>query len=281
MLGIIGGSGFYQIEGLDILDTLDIETPFGKPSSKISIGAFNGQKIAFLARHGRSHSIMPSEINFRANIWGLKSAGVREILSVSAVGSLQQNIRPGDLALPDQYLDWTKGKRAGTFFGSGLVAHISTANPVCQNLSYRILRSANNLDFELHTKKTYACVEGPRLGTRAESLFLKSNGADIVGMTNVPEAFLAREAQLCYATVAVVTDYDCWLEDPTEHATAARVMDLYRKNITKVQSVVGHLTQLNREPIPCECRSSLAYAVMSKESELGPDQKHILDFLRE
>lgn len=281
MLGIIGGSGFYQIEGLQLQEALDIETPFGRPSSKISVGVFNGQKIAFLARHGFDHTITPSEINFRANIWGLKSVGVREILSVSAVGSLQSHIRPGDLALPNQYLDWTRGKREGTFFGNGIVAHISTANPVCQLMSSRILDSARSLNFEVHAKKTYACVEGPRLGTRSESHFLKSNGADIVGMTNVPEAFLAREAQLCYATIAVVTDYDCWLEDPSEHATAAKVMDLYRKNIAKVQSLVGVMTKLGQKPLVCECRSSLAFAVMTKESEIGPKQKHILNFLRE
>src|SRR5207244_4657004 len=181
------------------------------------VGTRRGREVAVLARHGLEHQLLPGEINFRANIWALKSLGVRTVIGVSAVGSLRQEIHPGDLALPSQYLDFTRGTRAASFFGGGLVAHVSSAQPTCRATAALIARVARSQDVMLHEDRTYACVEGPRLGTRAESLFLRTAGADLVGMTNVPEAFLALEAQLGYCTIAVVTDYDCWLEDPTQH----------------------------------------------------------------
>src|SRR6185437_10884827 len=196
MIGIIGGTGLYQMDELRVTDVREAATPFGSPSSPIVLGVLQDRDVAFLARHGLHHNLLPSEINYRGNVWALKSLGVRTILGVSAVGSLREEIRPGDLALPSQYLDFTKGLRASTFFGRGLVAHVSTAHPTCRSTAAVVARTARALELRLHEDKTYACIEGPRFGTRAESFFLRTAGADLVGMTNVPEAFLACEAQL-------------------------------------------------------------------------------------
>lgn len=277
MIGIIGGTGLYKIDGLKELRSQSFDTPFGKPSAEVLVGELSGKEIAFLPRHGTQHQILPSEINFRANLWALKAAGVRRILSVSAVGSLRKEIKPGDLVLPNQYLDWTRGQRVGTFFGKGLVAHISTAEPTCTQLREAVQALTEGT---LHTEKTYGCVEGPRLGTRAESFFLRQAGCDIVGMTNVPEVFLAREAQLCYATVAIATDYDCWLEDPEQHASVEKVIELYTKNLGKVRDLIIRLVS-NLAPLTeCACRHSLKSAVMSQEETLSEDQKTLLAFLR-
>jgi len=282
MLGIIGGTGLNRIEGLTNLETRTIETPFGRPSADVIAGELHGRRVAFLPRHGSHHQILPSEINFRANIWALKSVGVRRVISVSAVGSLREEVRPGNLALPHQYLDWTKGKRDGTFFGAGLVAHVSTAHPACPALSAQVEDAARRLGYEIHGQKTYACVEGPRLGTRAESLLLRQMGCDLVGMTNVPEVFLAREAQLCYSTIAVATDYDCWLDDPEMHATVDKVIDLYRGNIARVQKLLKQVvSEPSESAASCGCRSSLKHAVLSDETTLSPNAKALLAFLRE
>ncbi len=281
MLGIIGGTGLYKLDGIESVSSHTIETPFGPPSAELTIGEINGNRVAFLPRHGSGHQILPSEINFRANIWALKSVGVRKIISVSAVGSLNAEVKPGELATPSQYFDWTRGKRANTYFGNGLVAHISTANPSCPSLQAVIHRQAKLLDIKIHEKLTYACVEGPRLGTRAESIFLQKSGCDLVGMTNVPEAFLAREAQICYSTLAVVTDYDCWLDDPAQHASVDKVIELYHANIGRVKSLLSYAITNSSSNIPCDCRSALKYSVMTDEKTLNLSQKQILDFLRE
>ena len=198
MIGIIGGTGLYQMDELQVTEVREVTTPFGSPSSPIVLGMLQGRNVAFLARHGLHHDLLPSEINYRGNIWALKSLGVRTIVGVSAVGSLREEIRPGDLALSSQYLDFTKGLRASTFFGRGLIAHVSTANPTCSATAALIARAARALELTIHEDKTHACIEGPRFGTRAESHLLRSSGADLVGMTNVPEVFLACEAQLGY-----------------------------------------------------------------------------------
>lgn len=281
MLGIIGGTGLYKIDGVNNVISKKVETPYGAPSTEITIGEIAGQRVAFLPRHGAGHQILPSEINFRANIWALKSVGVRQIIGISAVGSLKEEIRPGDLALPNQYLDWTKGKRKGTFFGDGIVAHVSTAHPTCSVLTQRVAHNAETLGLSTHKGKTYGCVDGPRLGTRAESLFLKQSGCDLVGMTNVPEVFLAREAQLCYCTIAVATDYDCWLDDPSQHATVDKVIELYQKNIGRVQELIKKVAAHDKISPTCECRNSLKYAVLTKEDSLSEDQRSRLAFLRE
>ena len=281
VIGIIGGTGLYQIEGLEALETREVETPFGKPSAPIIIGKMGSQNVAFLSRHGVNHELTPSEINFRANIWALKSVGVRRIFSISAVGSLVQGIGPGDLVIPNQYIDFTKGKRVGTFFGEGLVAHVSTAEPTCPSLSNQIRRISSSLGYEMHGNKTYACVEGPRLGTRAESFFLRGASCHVVGMTNVPEAFLAREAQICYCTIAVVTDYDCWLDDPTKHATVEKVIQLYKRNLGRVQGIIKNVLCEEMElSTACLCNNSLDGAVMSRYEALTDEKKRLLEFLR-
>lgn len=281
MIGIIGGTGLYKIDGISNVSSRAADTPFGAPSSEILVGELEGKKIAFLPRHGSQHQILPSEINYRANIWALKSVGVRKIISVSAVGSLREEVRPGELAMPSQYFDWTRGRRIGSFFGDGLVAHVSTAQPSCQILSKKIKECADGIALDLHTEKTYACVEGPRLGTRAESLFLRQAGCDLVGMTNVPEVFLAREAQICYCTIAVATDYDCWLDDPEQHASVDKVIELYHNNIGRVQSLLKKVVGHDDERTECSCRSALKFAVMTKNAVLSTEQGHILAFLKE
>lgn len=278
MIGIIGGTGLYKIEGLREVKREKLETPFGNPSADVLIGDLVGQEIAFLPRHGERHHLVPSEINFRANLWALKMCGVRKVVGVSAVGSLREEIKPGDLVLPSQYFDWTKGKRASTYFGDGLVAHVSTAEPTCPKLRSSIELAAGT---SIHIGKTYACVEGPRLGTRAESQFLRQAGCDVVGMTNIPEVFLAREAQLCYATIAIATDYDCWLDDPAQHASVDRVIELYKNNLGKVQSLIKQVAENNEPAIPCACRTSLRFALLTEEKDLSEDRKRILAFLKE
>ena len=282
MIGIIGGTGLYRMEGLEVSEERVVDTPFGAPSAPVLVGTLDGQDVAFLPRHGTGHHLIPSEIPYRANIWALKAAGVRRIVGVSATGSLREEIAPGDLAIPTQYFDWTRGRRAGSFFGDGMVAHISTAEPTCPALAGRIEQATAGLGTDLHTGKAYACVEGPRLGTRVESFFLRDAArCDLVGMTNVPEAFLAREAQLCYCTIAIATDYDCWLDDPEQHASADRILALYRDNLGRIQAILRALLAAPGEFTPCGCRESLRFAVVTPDAALSADQRRILDFLRE
>ena len=239
MLAIIGGSGFYQMEGAKA-SSQEMSTPFGAPSAAITSLTFSdGRRALFLPRHGPAHQLLPSEINYRANIWALKKAGARQIIAVSACGSLREEIRPGDFAIPSQYFDHTRG-RARTFFGDGLVGHVSSAKPACPLLSAALAEACEKLGFAIHSDKTYACVEGPRLGTRAESLFLRdAAGADIVGMTNAPEVFLAMEAQISYATLAVCTDYDCWKDDPAAHATVEAIIARFGESIARARQAVA------------------------------------------
>lgn len=279
MIGIIGGTGLYRMEGLEVNEVRQLDTPFGQPSAPVMIGRLGDRPVAFLARHGLQHHLLPSEINFRANIWALKSVGVRTMIGVSAVGSLREEIRPGDLALPAQYLDFTKGVRAASFFGRGMVAHVSTAHPTCASTSALLSRSAGALGLALHRDKTYACVEGPRLGTRAESFWLRAAGADLVGMTNVPEAFLALEAQLGYCTVAVATDYDCWLEDPAQHVSLEQVMSQFRDSLSRVQQLIALAVREYRDDDSRPCRQALRAAVITPRAELTETQRAILDFL--
>ncbi|HEY6484138.1 MAG TPA: S-methyl-5'-thioadenosine phosphorylase [Steroidobacteraceae bacterium] len=282
MIGIIGGTGLYQMAALEVSDVRSVETPFGVPSGPIVLGSIEGRRSAFLARHGLRHEWLPSEINYRANIWALKSLGVRTLLSVSAVGSLRQEIRPGDLVLPCQYLDFTKGLRAATFFGGGIVAHVSMAHPTCSATSALISRCARSLEAHgsgLHEDKTYACVEGPRFGTRAESFFLRQCGADVVGMTNVPEAFLAREAQLGYCTIAVATDYDCWLEDAQHHVSADQVSKLFRDNLERVQQLLAQAIRNYTDDETRPCRRALQGAILTAAENLSSAQRALVSFL--
>ena len=281
MLGIIGGSGLYALEELNITAEHDIDTPFGKPSAAITEGKIGENTALFLPRHGKNHEFLPSEVNFRANIYALKKLGARKILSVSASGSLQEDIAPGDLVLVDQYFDHTRGKRDPSFFGGGVTAHISTAEPACPVLTQDILKAADAIGIKLHTNKAYACVEGPRLGSKVESNFLRgAAGCDVVGMTNVPEAFLAREAQMGYVTLAIATDYDCWREDPDEHVSVEAVFKVYFENIEKIKKLVVKLLETGVSETPENIRTALKGAVMTPDERLNDAQKEWLGVLR-
>ena len=281
MLAIIGGSGLYQLDGLTVETQHEVTTPFGQPSSSITEGSYLGQPVLFLARHGEGHQFLPHEVNYRANIFALKSLGARRILGFSAAGSLRKEIRPGELALTAQYFDHTRGKRNYSFFGDGVSAHISTAYPTCPALGADIVDAAVRINAPVHVDKTYACVEGPRLGTRAESFFLRDSAqCDLVGMTNVPEEFLAREAQLAYCTLCLVTDYDCWMDDPAEHVSVDKFFATYQGTLTKAQAVLAELLQQPLRPTPDEVRQSLAGAVLTPDTALTDAQRSWLDVLR-
>lgn len=281
MLGIIGGTGLYSLEGIEIVEEIKVETPFGDPSDLLIRGKLGNQEVIFLPRHGKNHSLLPSEVNYRGNIFALKKMGVTQIIGVSAVGSLKEDIAPGDIAVPSQYFDWTGGKREKTFFGGGFSAHISTAEPTCPGLTEAIKLSGKKVNLKIHTDKVYACVEGPRLGTRVESQFLRSAaGCDLVGMTNIPEVFLAREAQICYATITIVTDYDCWRDDPETHVTVSMVIERFGATLESVKFL---LKDLIRDPLSgpeCSCRRSLSGALLSPEDSLTPNQEYIFSVLK-
>jgi 5'-methylthioadenosine phosphorylase len=279
MIGIIGGTGLYAMRGLEALQAREIQTPFGAPSAPLLCGALGGRELAFLARHGHDHRLLPGEINFRANIWALKSVGVRTVIAVSAVGSLREQIRPGDLAVPSQCLDFPRGTRATSFFGHGVVAHVASARPVCASTAALVTRVARARGLTVHEGGTYACVEGPRLGTRAESLFLRSAGADIVGMTNVPEAFLALEAQLGYCTVALVTDYDSWLEDPSQHVSASQIVARFHDNLERVQQLLAAVVAQYAEDEARPCRQALRGALLTPLERLNAQQRALVEFL--
>jgi 5'-methylthioadenosine phosphorylase len=280
MLAIIGGTGLYELAGMQIEEQITSETPFGQPSGAVVRGRLHGQPVLFLARHGTGHRLLPHEVNYRANVFALKRAGATMLLGFSAVGSLAEHVAPGDLAMPEQYFDWTRGARERSFFGGGVAAHVSTAQPVSRNLVDAVAASAQSLGITLHRDLTYACVEGPRLGTRAESHFMRQAGCHLVGMTNVPEVFLAREAQMGYATVGIVTDYDCWMDDPSRHVSVAAIFELYGASLAKARRL---LDDVLAKPMPepeAEIRSALSMAMLTPESALTDDQRAWFDVLR-
>jgi 5'-methylthioadenosine phosphorylase len=280
MLAVIGGTGLYELPGMQVRQHLDEATPFGAPSGHIVKGLLGGRELLFLARHGAGHKLLPHEVNYRANIYALKRAGATQILGFSAVGSLVQEIAPGDLAMPSQYFDWTKGGRARSFFGEGVAAHVSTAEPASARLIDWAAGQAQAMGITLHRDVTYACVEGPRLGTRAESLFLRQAGCQLVGMTSAPEVFLAREAQICYATVCIATDYDCWMDDPAMHASIGAILAQYRRTLEHARAL---LDALLAGPLPDEepeIRSALQHAMMTPDSALSDAQRAWLAVLR-
>jgi 5'-methylthioadenosine phosphorylase len=225
-VGVIGGSGLYDIEGLTAVREMRVRTPFGTPSDAIVVGILDGTRVAFLSRHGRGHRLSPSEINYRANIYALKSLGVSRVISISAVGSMKDSIRPGDVVLPDQFIDLTK-RRAGSFFEGGMVAHVAFGEPICAGLAQDLEKAAHQVGAALHCGGTYLCMEGPQFSTKAESRLYRQWGVDVIGMTNMPEAKLAREAELCYATIALVTDYDCWHDTEDRGALRGRRAGLF------------------------------------------------------
>ena len=280
MLAIIGGTGIYDLAGMEVDERIDAGTPFGTPSGSVVRGRIGGRPVLFLARHGAGHRLLPHEVNYRANVFALKRAGATMLLGFSAVGSLAEEVAPGDLAIPSQYFDWTRGQRERSFFGGGVAAHVSTAEPVSAALANAVAASATALGIRLHQNLTYACVEGPRLGTRAESHFLRQAGCHLVGMTNVPEVFLAREAQLAYATVGIVTDYDCWMEDPARHVSVAGIFELYGQSLGQARSVLDHLlTRPVPEPEPA-IRVALQSAMLTHDEALTGEQRDWLSVLR-
>ena len=280
MLAIIGGTGLYDIDGVEIVSEKEIETPFGNPSAAVKTLSVGDKEFLFLPRHGSGHAYLPHEINYRANIFALKKAGASMVVGVSAVGSLQEEIAPGDFAIPSQYLDLTKGKREYTFFGNGIAAHVSTAVPTCADLSNWISNLAKEKGIQLHTDKTYACVEGPRLGTKAESFFMRNAGCDLVGMTNVPEVFLAREAQLCYATICIATDYDCWLDDPDQHVTVQAVIERFGESLARAKVLLLEMLNSPLPEVDEEYRKSLAMAVLTPDGAMSSDQLAMMEVLR-
>jgi 5'-methylthioadenosine phosphorylase len=265
-IGIIGGSGLYQMADLTEIEEIEVETPFGKPSDTYHIGTLEGKRVAFLARHNRNHTISPSELNFRANIYGFKKLGVEWILSASAVGSLKEEIRPLDIILPDQFYDRTK-TRISTFFNEGIVVHVSFAHPVCSQLADVIEHGAKDSGIQVKRGGTYVCMEGPQFSTIAESNTYRRNGADLIGMTNLQEAKLAREAEICYTTIALVTDYDCWHPEH-DAVTVTTVIENLRKNNDNAQKILR--ASVKRLPIDrtCKCGHSLKHAIMTDLSKV-------------
>jgi 5'-methylthioadenosine phosphorylase len=260
-IGVIGGSGLYEMSGLSNTRELRVKTPFGDPSDKIVLGNFEGKRVAFLARHGRGHRILPSELNFRANIYAMKLLGVQRIISVSAVGSLQENLRPGEFLVPDQFFDSTKG-RISTFFGNGLVAHVAFDKPTCLQLSAVLADACVSTAVPVHRKGTYINMEGPQFSTLAEAHFHRAQKFDVIGMTNVTEAKLAREAEICYATIAMITDYDCWHPEH-ESVTASQIIATLNQNATNAQNVVREAIKTMPAERKCKCGSALAHSLVT------------------
>ena len=261
-IGIIGGSGLYDMAGVTDREEVKVATPFGDPSGPYLVGTLRGKRVAFLARHGAGHRLTPSELNFRANIYGLKTLGVEYILSASAVGSLKEEYKPADILIPDQFFDRTKG-RPSTFFGRGLVGHVAFAHPFCRILSRIACDSGTNAGATIHQGGTYVCMEGPQFSTLAESKLYRSWGMDVIGMTNLQEAKLAREAEICYTTIALVTDYDCWHPDHDSVTVEMIIATLNKNSATAQRIIAGAVEQLPYERT-CECATALKYALITR-----------------
>jgi len=276
-LGIIGGSGLYEIEGVKKIQELKVDTPWGNPSDLITIADFNGKKVAFLPRHGKGHVYLPHEVNFRANIAALKKIGVKEIFAFSAVGSLKEEIKPLDFVLPDQIIDRTKS-RINSFYGEGVAAHVGFANPFCLRLQNIIKPLAKNLNIKLHDQETLICMEGPAFSTKAESHLYRSWGAGIINMSTIPEAKLAREAEICYTVICMSTDYDCWHEEE-EDVTIEMVIQNITTNSAKAKMLIKTIIE-NRSDFPkCECQEASKYAVITAEEKRASAQIEKLKYL--
>ena len=273
-VGVIGGSGIYEMADLTDREERVVETPFGPPSAPYVLGRLDGRRVAFLARHGAGHRLLPTELNFRANIYGFKSLGVEWIVSASAVGSLQERYRPEDIVVPDQFLDRTRG-RVSTFFGDGLVAHVSFAHPVCPALSALAAEAGEAAGASVHRGGTYVCMEGPQFSTLAESRLYRSWGMDVIGMTNLQEAKLAREAEICFATLALVTDYDCWHPDH-DNVSVEMVIETLQHNAETARRVIR--TVVGRLPVErgCECATALATAIITRPDAVAEETRRRL-----
>jgi len=269
-IGILGGSGLYSWAGIEEAQDVVVGTPFGAPSDALIVGIVAGRRVAFLARHGREHRLLPGEINYRANIYAMKSLGVRRILSVSAVGSLRETIHPRDVVVPDQFVDRTQG-RAATFFGEGIVAHVSLADPVCPELHGLLATTAAEQGARVHPEGTYLCMEGPAFSTRAESRLYRSWGMDIIGMTNLTEAKLAREAEICYATLALVTDYDCWHAEEDDVSVDALLANLHANRDLAVRVLCAAVSTVPHERDACGCGRALQSALLTSKEHILPE----------
>ena len=264
--GVIGGSGLYQMEGLEDIREVEVKTPFGKPSDKFIKGKLGKTDLVFIPRHGKGHRWLPTEVNFRANIFGMKKLGVERIIAVSAVGSLREEIAPGHLVVPDQVIDRTT-QRPSTFFGRGIVAHVSFADPFCKDLSERLCNAAVQEGAKVHGRGTYLCMEGPQFSTRAESHLYRSWGADVIGMTNLQEAKLAREAEICFGTLALATDYDCWNQAAGD-VEIDQVLEVLAQNVALAQKTIGRVVHSLEESRSCACASSLKNAIITEPSRI-------------
>ncbi len=276
-LGIIGGSGLYDISGLEHMQEIELETPFGKPSSPIVIGTLGGQSVAFLCRHGRGHVISPTEVNYRANVFALKMLGVTRILAISACGSLREDYVPGDFVIPDQLFDFTRDRQR-SFFGKGYVAHIGVAEPFCPDFSQHAYQAVQATGARIHRGGTLISIEGPRFSTRAESNLYRTWGMSIIGMTTSPEAFLAREAEICYAVIAHVTDYDVWRQCE-EPVCVEAVIAVLNQNTTTARQAVQNICHLLPQERACECGSALASALISRPESISPEARQRLSLL--
>lgn len=276
-VGVIGGSGLYEIEGLSDVESVSVETPWGSPSDDIIVGNLGDTRMAFLPRHGRGHKLMPSEINFRANIYAMKKLGVERIISVSAVGSMKEHLSPGQVVIPSQFYDHTK-TRASTFFGDGIVAHVSMADPVCHTLSNVLYDASIRAGASVHKGGTYLCMEGPQFSSRAESKIYRGWGVDIIGMTNATEAKLAREAEICYASVSMVTDYDCWHEQHDD-VTVEDLIETLNSNVELARNIIKIAAPVISPSRECPCSSALKNAVITPKEVIPEEAKERLVIL--
>lgn len=276
-VGVIGGSGVYEIEGIKNLKDVRVKTPFGNPSDSITLGTLEETRVAFLPRHGRGHTILPNELNSRANIWALKSLGVERIISISACGSLKEDLPPRHFVVPDQLFDRTKSRPGSTFFGNGIVGHIAFANPYCSHLSQRVYEAGQKLSIPIHQGGTFVIIEGPNFSTKAESHVWRKLGFSIIGMTNLPEARLAREAEICYATVGLVTDYDVWKEG--EEVSVTKVGDTIRENVANVKALVKSVVPNMRGERTCECANAAQFAVFTNPKHINPKAAKNLEII--
>ena len=275
IVGVIGGSGLYEMEGLEDLQTITLKTPFGEPSDAYVVGHLEGVKVVFLPRHGKGHRIQPSSVNFRANIFGMKKLGAEWIIGVSAVGSMKESIHPGDMVIPNQFIDQTKG-RPSTFFSDGIVGHISFADPVCPVLSRILFEAGKEVGAAVQKDGTYICIEGPQFSTRAESRLYRTWGVDVIGMTNIPEAKLAREAEICYSTIAFATDYDCWHES-AEDVSIGEVLRILAQSTKIAKSAIRLAIKRLPEKRDCLCSNALKYAMITAKKFIPEKTKKDLE----
>lgn len=276
-IGVIGGSGLYEMEGLSGVEEISVNTPWGKPSDSFMTGKLGDAKMIFLPRHGRGHRLMPGEINYRANIYAMKKLGADWIISVSAVGSMKEEIAPGHVVIPSQLYDHTKS-RVSTFFGDGIVAHVSMADPFCGALSANLNDAACALGATVHTGATYICMEGPQFSSRAESNIYRKWGVDVIGMTNATEAKLAREAEICYASLSMSTDYDCW-HDSHDDVTVSELIETLNKNVNLAKDIIGNVVSRISEHRECQCENALRNAIITSPGTIPDDTRKRLELL--